>query len=79
MKNENQGDALLYIEVAAITNVSNQKLGTVQLNLFLRSKVDNNRKPIASQQVAMNKDKIITEELGLIVSGKEDFLEIEFQ
>lgn len=61
MKSDNQADALLYIEVAAITNVSKQKLGTVQLNLFLRSKGDNNKKPIASQQIAMNKEKISIE------------------
>lgn len=63
-------DALVYIEVAAITNVSNQKLTTAQLNLFLRSKADNSRKPIVSQQVVMTKDKTSIEELGLAVCAK---------
>lgn len=70
MKSETQADALVYVEVAAITNVSNQRLATAQLNLFLRSKADNNRKPIASQQVIMTKDKTSIEELGLAVCSK---------
>ena len=70
MKSETQADALIYVEVAAITNVSNQRLATAQLNLFLRSKADSNRKPIASQQVIMTKDKTSIEELGLAVCSK---------
>lgn len=63
-------DALVYIEVAAITNVSNQKLTNAQLNLFLRCKADNTRRPIASQQVVMAKDKTSIEELGLAVCAR---------
>lgn len=70
MRSENKADALVYIEVAAITNVSNQKLATAQLSLFLRSRADNSRRPIASQQVLMKKERTSIEELGLAVCAK---------
>jgi hypothetical protein len=49
-------DALIFIQITSIANISDQKLGNVRLNLYLRrsKQVANSRIPIASNCCALH-------------------------
>lgn len=60
MKSESfRNDALFYIEILSISNISKQKLENINVTFYLRSKnIENNRKAITSKQFKMSTDKI---------------------